>query len=142
MKNLILAILLSLPAASFAAGVHSCEGLDSIGNLIGNVKTFSQGDVRVAYVTTEEPAAAPDHLLVFVIDQETHSFYNCYAVSADKDGTGFSGINMDGMKSAYNAKQGLLLTVPVSIFDGTDAKPASVKVRIDQRNLQNPVTLE
>jgi hypothetical protein len=63
-----------------AAAVHDCggswavdpglrSGLDSISNLVGNVRSFAEGAIRVAHVDTEEPAAAPEHLLIFVAER-------------------------------------------------------------------------
>ena len=55
MKSLLIPIFALLSLATHAAAVHSCNHLDSIGNLVGNVRSFAQGAIRVAYVDTEEP---------------------------------------------------------------------------------------
>src|SRR5690242_18132620 len=108
--KLFLFIFFFLSSSAFAAGVHSCENLDSIGNLVGNVKTYAEGQIRVAYVSTEEPVAAPDHLLVFVYSEPMSMM--CFAVSADADGHGFGGIDMEQIHSSYDSEKGLLLSVP------------------------------
>jgi len=115
--------------------------LDSIGNLVGNVRSFAQGAIRVAHVDTEEPAAAPEHLLIFVaegLDVE------CYAVSADAEGRGFSSIDMDGLKATYDSNKGLLISVPVRSFDSDKQRsvPGRVKVRISRKDNNNSVTIE
>ncbi|RZA09082.1 MAG: hypothetical protein EOP11_02850 [Proteobacteria bacterium] len=144
MKILPLLLLSALTSISAqAAAVHSCEGLDSVGNLVGNVRSYAQGAIRVAYVSTEEPAAAPDHILVFVADNEMGQ--TCYAVSASKDGMGFAGVEMPAIKSDYDAAKGLLVTIPVSKYDpDTGAVPGGeVKIRINRTKAEGKqVSLE
>ena len=42
-------VLASLSArAGPVAAVHDCGSLDSIGNLVGNVRSFAQGEIHVA----------------------------------------------------------------------------------------------
>ena len=53
------------------AAVHDCGSLDSIGNLVGNVRSFAQGAIRVAHISTEEPVSSPEHLLFFVAEELT-----------------------------------------------------------------------
>jgi len=51
------------------AVVHrGCGSLDSIANLVEPVKDFANNAIRIAHVSTDEPAAAPDHLLIFESD--------------------------------------------------------------------------
>ena len=138
----VLALLVSFSAhASPAAAVHDCGGLDSIGNLVGNVRSFAQGAIRVAYVSTEEPAAAPDHLLIFVAEEPMGA--GCYAVSANADGRGFTSIEMSGLRATYDSDKGLLISVPVYSYDpAKGAIPAGrVKVRISRKN-NNSVAIE
>ena len=40
----------------------------SIANLVEPVKEFANNAIRIAHVSTDEPAAAPDHLLIFESD--------------------------------------------------------------------------
>ena len=139
----VLALLVSFSAhASPAAAVHDCGGLDSIGNLVGNVRSFAQGAIRVAHISTEEPAAAPDHLLIFVAEEPMGA--GCYAVSANADGHGFTSIEMSGLRAIYDSDKGLLISVPVYSYDpDKGAIPAGrVKVRISRKNNNNSVTIE
>ena len=138
----VLAFLVSVSAhASPAAAVHDCGGLDSIGNLVGNVRSFAQGAIRVAHVSTEEPAAAPDHLLIFVAEEPMGA--SCYAVSANADGHGFTSIEMSSLRAIYDSDKGLLISVPVYYDPDKGAIPAGrVKVRISHKNNNNSVTIE
>jgi hypothetical protein len=146
MKSILVssfALLVSLSAhASPLAAVHDCGGLDSIGNLIGNVRSFAQGAIRVAYVTTEEPAATPDHLLIFVAEEPMGA--GCYAVSANADGRGFSSVDMNGLQATYDSNKGLLISVPVYSYDlDKGSVPAGrVKVRISRKKNNNSVSIE
>jgi hypothetical protein len=142
MKFLSLLASLVLTANVQAAVIGSCEGLDSIGNLIGNPVSFAQGAVRVAYVSTEEPAAAPDHLLVFVYGE--FMSLNCYAISANDGQGGFGSIDMSKLASSYDAKKGLLISVPATNWTGEDGvyDTEIVKVRINRAGEEPVVTLE
>jgi hypothetical protein len=135
---LIATILVSFSAA--AVGTHACAGLDSISMLIGNTQTF--GNVRVAYVSTEEPAAAPDHILVFVYDNEMGN--QCTAISREADGSGFGSVDMSSLKSiSYDAKKGRLLSINVvmpNVEDTSKGKVETIKFRANA--LTGKVTLE
>jgi hypothetical protein len=91
MKNVLLvaaaALLVVTPvwAHTDIAVLHSCEAsLDSIGNLIDPVRSFANGAIRVAHISTEEPAAASEHLLIFVRVQEGIGD-DCFAASASHE---------------------------------------------------------
>ncbi len=142
MKFLSLLASLVLTANVQAAVIGSCDGLDLIGNLIGNPVSFAEGAVRVAYVTTEEPAAAPDHLLVFVYGE--FMSLNCYAISANENQGGFGGIDMSKLKSSYDSNKGLLLTVPASVWAGEDGVYDTewLKIRINRAGEEPVLTLE
>ena len=62
------------------AVVHKCGSLDSIANLVEPVKDFANNAIRIAHISTEEPTAAPDHLLIFVSVEPMGE--ECFAVSA------------------------------------------------------------
>lgn len=85
-KKLLLAIaalLVATPvwAHTNTAMVHNCEAsLDSVGNLVDPIRTFANGVIRVAHVSTEEPAAASEHLLIYVRSNEGIGD-DCFAVS-------------------------------------------------------------
>lgn len=138
MKLIALLSTLVLCVSANAASVQECGELDSISNLMAPYKSYANGNIRVAYVTAHEPAAAPDHFLVFIFNEEVG--VTCKAVSADAGGMGFGGIRWSSLKSTYNASKGLLITATVTTFDGQDYKPQTVKFRINQKT--ETVTLE
>ena len=134
---IVVTALVSFSAA--ATGTHGCENLDSIGNLIGQTKSFP--GVKVAYVSTEEPAAAPDHVLVFVYGDEMS--IDCTAVSMNRAGSGFGSVDMNSLKSiGYDAKTGRLLQIDVYApnYDGRGGERMTIKFRANA--LTGKVTLE
>ena len=120
--------------------------LDSIGNLVGNVRSFAQGAIRVAHVDMEEPATVPEHLLIFVLGERAQGGTECYAVSAEYKGPtpDFVSIDMSGLKATYDSNKGLLISVPVRSFDSDKQRsvPGRVKVRISRKDNNNSVTIE
>jgi hypothetical protein len=124
--------------------------LDSIGNLVEPVRKFAKGDIRVAHVSTGEPAAASEHLLIFVTapDNEGGSVgaVDCFAISARRDDEpgygGFYALDFAKLRASYDNAKGLLLRVPASVNDSGDEKPVGdIKVRINRQN-ENSVTTE
>ena len=130
------AALVGLVSAATAAEVGPCNELDRISNLVGQTKSYSEGKIKIAHVDTDgEPVCCSSHLLVFIPSPEIGS--QCFAVSqtaakADGSASGFSNIEFSKIKSSYNAKRGLLLEVPYSLYnDGKRGKPGSTKVRVN-----------
>ena len=124
------------------AVVHrGCGSLDSIANLVEPVKDFANNAIRIAHVSTDEPAAAPDHLLIFMSVEPMGE--ECFAVSAGRN-LGFYSLNVAQARTSYDAERGLLLIVPVSVFDpdrGTGKSAGDVMVRVNRKN-GNSVTIE
>lgn len=137
MKSLAL-ILALFSAPAFATVAHDCEGLNDIGMLLES-KSFEK--VKVAHVSTEEPAAAPDHLLVFVYDYEMG--YACTALSL-ADGIGYYGIDFESLRSVgYDGKKGRLFEITVYPADHNDGgRGAPQIVRFRANALTSKVTLE
>ena len=120
---------------------HGCGSLDSIANLVEPVKDFANNAIRIAHVSTDEPAAAPDHLLIFVSVEPMGE--ECFVVSAGRN-LGFYALDVAQARASYDAEKGLLLIVPVSVFDpdkGTGKSAGDVKVRVNRKN-GNSVTIE
>jgi hypothetical protein len=138
MKLLSLLATLVLSVSANAASVGDCDYLDSIGNLVEPYKTYANGAIRVAYVSTEEPAAAPDHFLVFIYGDEMD--VTCKSVSYSADKFGFSSIDWSSLKAKYDAGKGLLITAKARYSDGADFYPVTVKFRINQAT--KDVTIE
>jgi hypothetical protein len=138
MKFLSLLLLVFASVSASAAGTHPCGTLDSIGNLIGNPKLF--GNIKIAYVSTEEPASAPDHVLVFVYDREMG--VTCTALS-DNQQTGFGSVDMSTLRSvSYDAKQGRLFAITVQLpnYESTTTQSQAIHFRVN--SLNGKVTLE
>lgn len=126
--------------------VHSCEpSLDSIGNLMEPVRSFANGEIRVAHISTEEPAAASEHLLIFVrVPLEKGIGDDCFAVSARQESSywGFYSLDFAKVRASFDERKGLLLLIPASVNDGGSEKPVGdIKVRISHKN-ENSVTIE
>ena len=144
---LILALAVTAgPTSAAPAVVHTCDGLDSIGNLVGHVRAFANGDIRIAHVSTEEPAAAPDHLLIFVALEPMG--VECFAVSAASYNSdhyrGFYSLDVAKARASYDQQKGLLLQVPISVADplkGVGKSAGDIKVRINRKK-GNSVTIE
>jgi hypothetical protein len=153
MKKLLIvaaaALLMTTPTIAAPAVVHSCDAnLDSIGNLVEPVRSFANGAIRVAHISTEEPAAASEHLLIFVTakDDEGGSIgaADCFAVSAKSESGywGFYSLDFAKVRASYDEQKGLLLRMPASVNKGGSEKPmGDIKVRISRKN-NNSVTIE
>src|ERR1700754_4980586 len=115
------AMFLLIASAADAAEVGTCEGLDRVSFLVGQTRSFSEGKIKIAHVDTDgEPVCCSSHLLVFIPSTEPGS--QCFAVSqqaakADGSARGFSNIEFSRIKAAYDAKRGLLLTVPYTLYN-------------------------
>lgn len=139
----LITVVLSSIAAN-AAVAHECGSLDSIGNLVDNLVMFRYGGVKVAHVSTEEPAASSDHILVFTYNDEAGG--SCTAISngAAFEGQGFANINMKTLKQvSYDAEKGVLLQVKVGIPNGENSmNPKSADLKIRANYETGKVTLE
>jgi hypothetical protein len=141
-------VLVATPSFAAPGVVHECKpNLDSIGNLVEPVKSFANGEIRVAHVSTEEPAAAPEHLLIFV-SPLVGMGADCFAISASKypdsedSYRGYYALEFDKLHASYDDRKGLLLRIPASIGDGGEQKPVGdLKIRINRKN-DNSVTVE
>jgi hypothetical protein len=142
MKIFSLLALLLISVSAHAAVTGTCENFDSIGNLIGNTKTFAKGAVKVAYISTEEPATSPDHLLIFVYGDEMS--INCTSINAGPEAHGFGSIAMDKLKATNDDTKGLLLTFPANVWTGEDGKYKTemVKVRVNRSGRVPAITIE
>ncbi|MBS0295860.1 MAG: hypothetical protein JSR45_06065 [Proteobacteria bacterium] len=110
-----------------------------------NTRTFYARDFRIAVVDTGgEPACCSVHLMVLYTARpgDEPEYRACKIVSDRAGGFGFSGIDFRNIKATYDAKRGLLLTVPVTTMalDGATSKPSVIKVRL--RDKPSSVTVE
>lgn len=100
-----------------------------------NTRTFYNGQVRVALVDTDgEPACCSTWLVVIFPDvQDELGGRTCRMVGTGET-LGYAGVNLAGIKTAYNAATGLTLTVPVRRMEGGDViRNETVRLRLDLR---------
>jgi hypothetical protein len=123
-------------SAAGAAEVGPCNDLDRISSLASQVKSFSDGKVRIAHVDTDgEPVCCSSHLVIIIPAEPIGS--QCFALSqnaakGDQSPRGFSNVFFNQIKANYDPKRGLLLTVPYALYnDGKSAKPLSTRVRVN-----------
>ncbi|MCQ0968997.1 hypothetical protein MLD63_00925 (plasmid) [Paracoccus sp. TK19116] len=137
----ILAMVLATPAA--AQSVGECGDVVTARNLAEpweeNSATYANGDVRVAVIDTIEPAAAGFHLMVLSPPRNEIGDRQCrlIALSRAEGGgpVGFYGIDFQGRSADYDAAKGLVLQVPIKLFDPDTGggKPAELTVTINQQ---------
>ena len=101
------------------------------------IRTFANGAIRVASLSTEEPAAASEHLLIHVRSKEGIGD-GCFAVSA-RDGEGYVGgfYTLDFANSVRptTINKGCRW-IPASVNDSGEGKPVGeIKVRISPRTI-------
>lgn len=80
-----------------------------------NSRAFANGNVRLAYLDTEEPANASAYLLILTPPYDEVGSRQCKIVSM-LDGLGFAGIEFGGMVAAYDAAIGLTFEMHVSRY--------------------------
>ena len=140
MKFALAAILISLStSASFAgASLEQCGGQSRVDTVIEPwskaTRTFANGKIRIVLLDTAEPACCSYHLAIMAPDPQNElGLRQCLTLSDGGEFTGFQNVDLDGIKSSYNASKGLLLSVPVKRYiDGTKFKKATIGVRINQ----------
>ena len=138
-RYLALALSLILAAPATAQAVIDCDGWQSSARNIpepweANIRTFANGNIRVALLDTIEPAAGAFYLMIIAPPYDELGSRNC-GVIADGDGViVFDGLFFDQLGASYDPATGLTLRVPVSLFapatGGFD--PAILAVTINQ----------
>lgn len=98
-----------------------------------NMRTFYGGKLTVLRVNTEEPAGSPMGLAIVlptVAEEPGGGGQQCVAVLR------FAAVDLPRATSSYDARKGLLLTVPVQLFDpetSTTAPGPPLRLRVDLR---------
>jgi hypothetical protein len=110
------------------AVVHSCEAsLDSIGNLVEPVRSFADGAIRVAHISIEEPAAASEHILIFVrVPLQQGIGDDCFAVSAQSESgyRGFYALDFAKLRASYDdQKDSRYLQISAPVQPGNSGGP-------------------
>lgn len=81
-----------------------------------NTKVFANGDVRLTYVDTEDPANYSAHLMILSPPRDELGARQCKIVSMSK-GLGFASLTFSDLTAGYDAKTGLVFKVPVTTHD-------------------------
>jgi hypothetical protein len=81
-----------------------------------HIRSFANGEVRVALMDTVEPAAAAFYLLVLSPPYDELGERSCGLVG-ETGGDGFGGLDFARLTADYVAGRGLVLALPVSRWD-------------------------
>lgn len=130
MKRLVLgfiATLLAGPALAFPT-LSDCGWQSSAQYLVEpwseNSATFSNGLTRIALIETVEPAAGSYGLLILSPPFSEMGERQCQVLH------GFSGLSLEGMRSAYDPSIGLQLTLTGMVYRESKGEFASAQVDI------------
>jgi len=108
------------PLPALAQQVIPCDWQASAQNIVepweAYSRTFANGAVRLALLDTVEPAAGALHLLLLSPPEDELGGRQCRVVTYD-GGIGFANVDFDVMTAGYDPARGLILALPVSIFD-------------------------
>ncbi|WP_066707985.1 hypothetical protein [Celeribacter ethanolicus] len=131
-----LALLLPLVASpAFAAEIAPCDWRASSAALVepweDNSRSFANGAIRVALLDTVEPAAAAFHLLILTPPYTALGERQCHVISAAQD-MGYLSLDFAGLNAHYDPATGLTLDLPGERYEGEEALPVTLTVRIDQ----------
>lgn len=137
---LAMAAMLSFAAnAQHVATVSNCRGLDSTalmitkdfsGALIENPKTYGNGGIRIALISTDEPAAASEHLIVNINDGS--GGWVCKSINYNGKSFGFSTIDFRSPVTQYVAGKGLEVILSTEVNGENGPYPFSLKFYVNQ----------
>lgn len=125
--KIILTVMLWLGFASLAGAQHVDDCITENGDSYQtsaraivepweeNTKVFANGDVRLAYLDTEEPANASAYLLILTPPYDALGSRQCKIVSM-LDGLGFAGVAFGGLVAGYDPAIGLMFEIPVTRY--------------------------
>ncbi len=133
------ALSLALAAPVAAQSTIDCLGWQASAQNIpepweSHIRTFANGNIRVALLDTVEPAAGAFYMMVLAPPVDELGSRNC-AIVAEADGNiGFAGLFWDQLGANYDPATGLTLRVPVSRFAPSTGgfDPAILAVTINQ----------
>ena len=143
MRRIILGLLavFAMTAPAAALSVIDCsadEAASSAANIAPpwekNTRLFYNGQVRVAVMDTGgEPVCCSMHLLVLspAGGQDEPEYTACHLIN-DHEGLGFVSLDIAKLTAAYDAKKGLLITIPYGLYkDDGGSKPGVGKIRLN-----------
>lgn len=114
------ATLAAFNAPAYAETVEDCDWRASTHAMAepweDNTRTFANGNVRLAVTDTIEPAAGAFHLVILSPPYDELGGRQCAVVSANGN-TGFSGLTLDDMTSAYDPAIGLTFELTAGAYD-------------------------
>ncbi|WP_380054731.1 hypothetical protein ACFE33_14245 [Falsihalocynthiibacter sp. SS001] len=137
MKALLIAAIGMMPNFVLAQSVSDCEWQAHSSNIAepweDNTRTFSNGDVRLAYLDTVEPAAGYAHLLILSPPYDEVGSRQCKTVGMS-EGLGFAGLSFAELEASYDPATGLVFTVPIGIYapEEGESKFNTLKVGLNQ----------
>lgn len=82
-----------------------------------NTRVFAEGAVRLVVLNTGEPAFASYHLLVMFWGGNDFGMVEHFCQITSLSRLGFYDVTLASMESRYDPSLGLVLTVPVSLYD-------------------------
>ncbi len=132
-------LALGAPLAAKAATVAECNEYAMATYVMEpweqNSRTFYNGQVRVAVVDTDgEPVCCSSWLVVIFPDVGDELGGRTCRIVGHSDSMGFTGIDVKGIKTSYDAATGLTLTVPVRrMIDGDAIRPEKVTLLLNLR---------
>ena len=124
-----------LPAA--AVQVRDCDETASLQTLAEpwekNIKSFYQGQVRVALLDTGgEPVCCSTHLLIMMPSNDMPAEGRVCHIVGQKDQLGFENIDMARLRTSYDPRRGLLIEFPYRLYvDGLKSKSGVGRVRVN-----------
>jgi hypothetical protein len=134
----LIAATLVAPAAATAQALRDCDTWEANARHVvappHGVQDFAEGAIRVIGLDTAEPACCSAHLMV-IHPVPDAPFPACTLVS-HTEGQGFSGLDMAGLTAAYDPATGLVLTLPVGVWEEITSRPATLTVTVNQASGQ------
>lgn len=135
---LVAAITASASGPAMALSVSDCDGFAASAQALvepweKNTRTFYNGQVRLAYVDTIEPACCSSQLLVLIPNKDSEMGERLCRLVSDHGNQGFSGIDFAKITTRYDAKKGLLVSFPYGQMkeDGSGTVQHVGRIRIN-----------
>ena len=145
-SKFLLAAALGLPLSAHAQVVSECDGWRASAQAIAepweaSTRSFANGEVRITLMDTVEPGAVPFLLLVLSPPRDELGVPQCRLIGWT-EGFGFAGVDFAALQAGYDAKTGLNLTVPVTIYlpDQDFTNSALLTVTVNQSTGQVAAT--
>ena len=133
----VIALTLLLPATAQAQSFVDCDHFAANARNLTQpyadaTRTYANGAISLLSLDTGgEPACCSSYVMVLAPDPE-QPFQICQLLTQDGD-SGYSGVDLTGVRSSYDAATGLTLRVPVGIYNGAGSDPETVAITINQQ---------